>query len=604
MKVKQILFSIVAMVLPIFFLGTNVVSAGSNDSTITYERINGAYFYLQDKTTGKVDTNHVTKFFMNGTIAYCIEPMVDINGKIYNSTTDWNVTNISSDVRRYIERIGYFGYEYNGHQTDKYWLATQQLIWEKINPNVSVKFTTAPNGGGAVIDLSKEKNEILSLAEAYNQTASFAQTTVEGNIGDELVLTDTNGVLNEFSMTYNGKQKVTKEGNQLKIKLNEISNDEETIIFRKSSVDSQVSIIYCKDDSQKLASLKISDPTTFMLKIKSNGGSLEVNKKGEKLIYENGTYKYETIQLQGATFALYANEDIKDGNGNIIYKKYELVDTLTSDELGLAKIEGELYFGSYFLVEGESSQGNMVNNEKYYFEITPDDLVDGKIVKYLDMQNYLPKGELIFSKVDLTTGKPIGNTIVQIFTEDDKLIFTGTTDSNGQIVIDNLPVGKFYIIEKNPTTGYKLSDEKVYFEIKENGEVVKAKMTNEKIKGNLIFKKVDEEGNALAGVKIAIYNKDGSLYGTYVTDENGLVHIKGLEYGEYKIKEISTVDGYELEDDTLYFSILEDGKSVELSMINKRLPQTGANDYVKNIAILLIATGGIIVILKLRKKQK
>lgn len=602
MKVKQILFSIVAMVLPIFFLGTNVVSAGSNDTQFSRTQISGAYYYQKDNETGKTMVGTANKFYMNGKLSYCIEPLVQITEHTYNSTSDWNITDLTPEIRRRLEIIGYYGYEYPGHQTDRFYMATQELIWETVR-NVDAKYTTQ-RGGGSVIDLSKEKNEILSLAEAYNQTASFAQTTVEGNIGDELVLTDTNGVLNEFSMTYNGKQKVTKDGNQLKIKLNEISNNEETIIFRKSSVDSQVSIIYYKDDSQKLASLKISDPTTFMLKIKINGGSLEVNKKGEKVIYEDGTYKYETIQLQGATFALYANEDIKDGNGNIIYKKYELVDTLTSDELGLAKIEGKLYFGSYFLVEGESSHGNMVNNEKIYFEITPDDIVDGKIIKYLDMQNYLPKGELIFSKVDLTTGKPIGNTIVQIFTEDDKLIFTGTTDSNGKIVIDNLPVGKFYIIEKNPATGYKLSDEKVYFEIKENGEVVKAKMTNEKIRGDLVFKKVDEEGNALAGVKIAIYNKDGSLYGTYVTDENGLVHIKGLEYGEYKLKEVSTVDGYELEDDTLYFSILEDGKSVELSMVNKKLPQTGANDYVKNIAILLIATGGIIVILKLRKKQK
>ena len=55
------------------------------------------------------------------------------------------------------------------------------------------------------------------------------------------------------------------------------------------------------------------------------------------------------------------------------------------------------------------------------------------------------------------------------------------TQEDGKIVVDNLFVGKFYIIEKNPASGYQYSEEKVFFEIKENGEIVKANMTNEQI---------------------------------------------------------------------------------------------------------------------------
>ena len=39
-----------------------------------------------------------------------------------------------------------------------------------------------------------------------------------------------------------------------------------------------------------------------------------------------------------------------------------------------------------------------------------------------------------------------------------------------------------YIIEKMPSTGYQITDEKIYFEITSDGEVIKAHMTNEKIK--------------------------------------------------------------------------------------------------------------------------
>ena len=65
------------------------------------------------------------------------------------------------------------------------------------------------------------------------------------------------------------------------------------------------------------------------------------------------------------------------------------------------------------------------------------------------------------------------------------MIYSGKTDENGKIVIKELAVGKYYIVEENPIEGYVSSDEKVLFEIKENGEIVKAKMTNKKISSTL-----------------------------------------------------------------------------------------------------------------------
>ena len=604
MRIKKLFLSVVALVLPALFMTSNV-SAGTNDSTITYQKVNGAYFYMQNKTTGAVDTNHVSKFFLNGKLSYCIEPMQDINTKVYNSTNDWNITNLSKEQREYIELVGYFGYDYPGHRTDKYWLAAQLLIWQKANSNIDTRITNGENGTGGDYNLNKEKNEILSLMENYKKLPSFANTTIEGNIDNEISVNDTKGVLGNFNMSYNGKHQVTKNGNTLNVKFarNEITN--ETIKFYKTNYDNEATIIYYQASSQKLASLRISDPLEFTVNLKSRGATVDINKIGEKVVYENAGFRYEQAKVPNTKFALYTNEDILDSKGNIIYNKYQLVTTLTTDSDSIATIN-DLPLGKYFFVEVESADNHMLDMEKYYFEITKNDIVNGKLVKQFDFKNYLPKGKLIFSKTDITTGKGIAGAVFQIFTEDDRLVFTGTSNEKGEVVIENLPATnqKYYIIEKSASTGYKISDEKVYFEIKSNGEIVKAHMTNEKIKGNLIFKKTDEDGNALAGVKINIYKKDGTLYGTYTTNQDGLVEIKDIEYGEYKVKEISTIDGYELEDDVLYFSILEDGKDVNLSMINKKMPQTSMNDYTKGCAILLIALGGVIVIVRLRKKQK
>lgn len=604
MRIKKILLSVVALVLPAVFM-TSSVSAGTNDTNITYQKVDGAYFYMQNKTTGAVDTNYVTKFFLNEKLSYCIEPMQDINTKIYNSTNDWSITNLSKEQREYIELVGYFGYDYPGHRTDNYWLAAQSLIWQKANSNISVRITNGENGTGGDYDLTKETNEILSLIENYKKLPSFANTTIEGNIDSEITINDTAGVLDNFNMSYSGKHQITKNGNTLNIKFarNEITN--ETIKFYKTNYDNEATIIYYQESSQKLASLRISNPLEFTINLKSRGATVNINKIGEKIVYENASFRYEQAKVPNTKFALYANEDILDSAGNIIYKAYQLIDTLITDSDSIATVS-DLPLGKYFFVEVESVDNHLLDMEKYYFEITNKDIVDGKLFKHFDFKNYLPKGKLIFSKTDCATGKGIAGAVFQIFTEDDKLIYTGTSNEKGEIIIENLPATsqKYYIIEKSAATGYKISDEKVYFEINSNGEIVKVNMTNEKIKGNLIFKKTDENGNALAGVKINIYKKDGALYGTYTTNQDGLVEIKNIEYGEYKVQEISTIDGYELEDDVLYFSILEDGEDVNLSMINKKMPQTSMNDYTKDFAILLIALGGVIVIVRLRKKQK
>lgn len=487
------------IILLAFLPFTNIdVKAASNDSTITYQRIDGVYFYQRD-SKGNVSANHVTKFFMNNEIVYCIEPLTAINDKIYDSTTDWAITKLTDEQIDKIEKIGYFGYEYQSHNTDRYWLAAQELIWETVRPDVEVKYTTQNNGQGSEIDLTKEKNEILDLVNNYNILPSFADSRVEGNMGSEITLNDTNNVLSEFDLTYTGKHTIDKNGSTLTIKFANNEITDETLTFSKKNYDNKTTLIYYKNDSQKLASLRISNPASFTLNIKSHGGKITVDKFGEKINYSDASYSYENIKLPDAVFGIYANEDIVDSQNNVIYKKYELVDTIKTNEEGVAILDNVL-FGKYFITELESNLNNMIDSERYYFEITPDDLVDGEIIEQLKFQNFLAKGKLIFTKTDFLTGEAISDTEIMIFTEDDRLIYTGKTDSNGKIVIDNLLANqRYYIIEKTPSSGYKLNNNKIYFEINENGQVVKVNMTNEKI-----IEVPDTESNSLSFVYVII----------------------------------------------------------------------------------------------------
>lgn len=616
MKIKKLLLSVIAFVLPAIFM-TNNVSAGANDSNITYQRIDNVYFYLTNNSTGAVDTNHVTKFFLNGKLAYCIEPMVDINTRVYNSG-GWNNTNFTAELSHYVELVGYYGYEYPTHKTDKYWLASQKLIWEKANPNVNVRFTNGPNGTGGDVDLSRETSEILNLVNTYDTKPSFHNTTIEGTIGDEITVTDTNNVLSNYNLIYNGNNNVTKQGNSLKIKFDDKYMGTEQIRFDKTPYDNETTVIYYQGNNQKLASLRVSDPAVSMVNLKTIGGTVKLNKTGESLKYENASYSYEEIALKDTTFAVYTNEDIMDYNGNLKYPKYTLVGTLTSDINGNDVIEN-MYYGSYYLLEVDTDDLHILDNEKHYFNITKEDIKDGKIIKTFDFKNLMKKGTLEFTKTDLATSNPIPNTIIQIFTDQDRLIFTGKTDENGKITITDLPINqKMYIIEKDSATGYKITDEKVYFEIKDNGEIVKANMTNEKIKGTVEISKVDiSTEQPLPNTLIEVYKKDtNELVYSGRTDENGKLIIKDLEYGKYYFLEKEAPEGYELNPEKMYFDIMEDGEIVKCTLKDKKeevkeqpvkeivVPNTSMPEINFNIVgsvIVLIIGAGLLIYVKRKK---
>lgn len=322
-------------------------------------------------------------------------------------------------------------------------------------------------------------------------------------------------------------------------------------------------------------------------------GVIEIQKTGEKVVIEDGTYTYVEIPLPNVKFGLY------DESG-------KLIGEYTTDENGFIRIE-DLKLGKYTLKELQTVNKYVLDESVYEFELEYKDQYTPIITKTFELKNYLEKGSLDFSKKDLTSGKEIPNVKIEIYTENDELIYSGTTDENGKIVVEDLFVGKFYIVETEAATGYRLCDEKQFFEVKENGEIVKAEMTNEKFKGTLDFTKESFAGEALPNTLIEIYNAEtDELVFSGRTDENGKIVIEELEYGKYYILEKEAPEGFKLNPDKQFFEILEDGQVVKAVMKDEKIemPKTFNTELISSITIVGTALLGLGLLIYGKKKNK
>ncbi len=340
-------------------------------------------------------------------------------------------------------------------------------------------------------------------------------------------------------------------------------------------------------------------------------GVVNIHKDGEKYTLtescEDTTscFLYETERnLKGIHFGLYANEDIILNNIKR-YSKGDLVADGYTNEDGNLTFD-KLYLGNYTLKELETIENYVLDTTEYEVSL---EYVDSKtpiIDLSFVLKNHLIKADFEFTKTDISTDEPLPNTLMEIYLEDGTLIYRGYTDETGKIVLKNMPSGKFYLLEIEAPEGYVLNEEPMYFEITEDGEVVRSNMKDEKIKSTIIIHKIGSDKETLKGVKIGIFDLNGNMLYECYTDENGNIELE-LEYGKYYYQELESIEGYELNNEKIYFEVIEDKAIIETSLVNIKVPSTGLNDYhiIEVLGSLLVISGlGVAIYVRKKKKNK
>lgn len=322
--------------------------------------------------------------------------------------------------------------------------------------------------------------------------------------------------------------------------------------------------------------------------------------EGKDVIYQP---VYKVKDLTGATYEITADEDVVTPDGTLRYQKGDVVDTITTDEEGTAKSK-ELYLGKYTVTETKAPEGMVINKDGHQVELTYAGQEVAVTETATSFYNERQKVKISLEKVleqDETFGigknDELKNISFGLYAKEDIVSESGTViPADGLIeiiglaedgtatVASDLPFGSYYIKEMATDEHYILNDEQYAFTFEYAGqdtETVEIKVNdgkpieNKLIYGSVSGKKVDENGEALAGAVIGIFKADETeftaehAFMTVKSGEDGSFAFKKVPYGNWIVKEIEAPEGFVLDGTAHAVTIDRNEQVIEAEITNE-----------------------------------
>lgn len=260
-----------------------------------------------------------------------------------------------------------------------------------------------------------------------------------------------------------------------------------------------------------------------------------------------------------------------------------------TDADGVIDIEN-LPFGKYYYQEIEVPKGYELDNALYSFEI--DDSYEEEPL-LLDVYNEI-KDIKLFTKTDAFNSEVIPDCEFEILDEDENVIYTNTTDENGDFYmpIDMLEIGKvYYYHEISAPDMYELNDELHEFILNEDETVTIDNVQNLRKTSTILISKTDFlSGDKIPNCAFVLESKETDFRVEGTTDENGEYYFENIPYGDYTYTEISAPEEYNI--DTSPHNITIDGETYEIRVKNEKIVNTGDIDMTLVISISILSLIG------------
>lgn len=618
-KIKKILKGLMASTLSATTTVSGIAAVTSMPVSAANEWVletnvgGGAAFKLTNASTGHNYYQSEESFFtlVNSATgqridAFCMEPgKTTVAGNTYSESREaWD--RIATEGQRRINIAGLWYEQYHsGRHGSQYSslarTATQWYIWSvagqygvtgSSNVYDSIDWTWSENNSSDINRFNYARNfynELVSFINNFdvkpNMAADAATAAkVIGNTssgapiygitpGDTLTWYDTNRVLSDSRWAVEPSTvpgiTITKNGNSVVMNISSDYRNTNQITLPTISEFKELRtgnfLVFAGNDIQHLVSPlapRLTDPYDGEETIKLNVGKITVE-------------KYDSIYgdvLANTTFEIYNSAN-------------EKVSTLTTGSDGKATSDWLLY-DTYTVKEVEPSTG--YNNDNTEGKTV---VVDGESAT-VEFNDKIIQGWVELNKTDETTNQKLAGAEFEIHrlsgpngtlsqAEQDRVIDTITTDTNGYAKSGLLDYGDYYLVEKTAAYGYYNPQTKYNFSITNEGATVTVNATNNRQTLEINVTKQDDNSDGfglnadgtnikLEGAEFGLYQhvilrdsvtnikyyEDDVLIDTATSDANGLAkfelqtaYTSTLQFDSYYfVKELKAPVGYLLND--------------------------------------------------------
>ncbi len=375
---------------------------------------------------------------------------------------------------------------------------------------------------------------------------------------------------------------------------------------------------------------EIKAPEGFVLNSEVKNVSLKYKDQNTAIVFDNTTFVNERQKvsvnvtkkdydndtaLLGATFVLYAKDDILNYKNEVVVTAGTLIETVKSDIEGKVHFESDLPLTNFEIKEIQAPIGYSSSDEV----IKVDASYKGQDIETINL-DYEFKNKIIkveISKQDITNSKEIEGAHLTVYEKDNEgAIFDTWVSTKEPHLIKGLEVGKTYILKETSSPyGFAIS-ENVEFTIKDTGEIQSVVMEDELVYGKLKFIKTGEIFNQvitgqnefgktespiwnksnLLGAEITIYANEDITIGNTTYYKKGdkvetlesdwdAVLSKELPVGSYYYLETKVPHGYIADTNKHYFTV-ENTQINELQIIESTLENDRAKFNIDMTKIL------------------